>query len=85
MERVGTTSTGRAIAYIKDGLNEINEMTETHTDYFDQSVAADTRNYAIPRFITKILDIQVKNHLNTNDEYRSIPRLVDEPTTRDEQ
>ena len=24
MERVGTTETGRAIAYIKDGLEEIN-------------------------------------------------------------
>ena len=32
MERVGTTETGRAIAYIKDGLEEINMIAETHVN-----------------------------------------------------
>ena len=30
MERVGITQTGKAIAYIKDGLEEINMLAETH-------------------------------------------------------
>jgi len=30
MERVGVTDTGRALAYIKDGLEELNMLSETH-------------------------------------------------------
>ena len=30
MERVGMAETGRAIAYIKDGLDEMNMIGETH-------------------------------------------------------
>ena len=30
MERAGTNETGRALAYIKDGLAEINTIHETH-------------------------------------------------------
>ena len=30
MERVGITETGRATAYIKDALEEINSICETH-------------------------------------------------------
>ena len=31
MERLGVNNTGRVIAYVKDGLEEINMLTETHT------------------------------------------------------
>jgi len=30
MERVGVSDTGRAIAYIKDALEEMNTISETH-------------------------------------------------------
>ena len=30
MERAGTNQTGRAIAYIKDALDEMNILSETH-------------------------------------------------------
>ena len=30
MERAGTNQTGRAVAYIKDALDEINMLSETH-------------------------------------------------------
>ena len=32
MERAGATQTGRAIAYIKDGLEDLNIKFETHTN-----------------------------------------------------
>ena len=31
MERIGINNTGKAVAYIKDGLEEIEMLTETHT------------------------------------------------------
>ena len=32
MERVGVTATGRALAYIKDGMEEIAMLTEIHVE-----------------------------------------------------
>ena len=83
MERVGMTSTGRAIAYIKDGIEELNTISETHikTKRFD--IVKDKRFYDFPPDYIKILDIRCKNHLNTKDEYRSIPRLVGNVATKD--
>ena len=41
------------------------------------------RYYEIPTDALKIVDIKIKGHLNDNDEYRSIPRLLDEPRSQD--
>ena len=30
MERAGSNQTGRVVAYVKDGLEEINMLTEVH-------------------------------------------------------
>jgi len=83
MERVGTTSTGRAVAYIKDGLEEINMLTETHTNLERFDIAKDQRFYTLPNEMVKMIDIRVKNHLNSKDEYRSIPRMIYQPQTKD--
>jgi hypothetical protein len=85
MDRVGINLTGKAIAYIKDGLREINMLHETHVETVDIDIKKDTRFYAIDKDIdiVKIKDIRVKNHLNTKDEYRSIPRAIGEPVTED--
>ena len=32
MERAGVSDTGRAIAYIKDALEELNTISETHVE-----------------------------------------------------
>ena len=29
------------------------------------------------------MDIRVKNHLNSKDEYRSIPRMIHKPVVKD--
>ena len=83
MERVGSNETGRIIAYIKDGLREINMISETHinTERFD--ITKDQRFYEFPKDMLKVLDIRCKNHLNVDDEYRSIPRMIGEPLRKD--
>lgn len=83
MERVGITDTGRAVAYIKDALEEMNIISETHVDTTRISLTKDKRYYEFPRDMVKITDIRCKNHLNAKDDYRSIPRMIGEPTIED--
>ncbi len=84
MERVGVTQTGRAIAYIKDGLEEMNMIAETHVDRRKINLNANQRFYSLPNDMVRILDIQCKNHRNSKDEYRSIPRLIHPPYIKDD-
>ena len=84
MERVGTAQTGRAVAYIKDALEEVNMLHETHTRVGQFDIVQDQRNYRLSNDLLKILSITCLNHLNTNDEYRQIPRLLTEPLIRDD-
>ena len=83
MERVGMTQTGRAIAYIKDGLEEMNMMSETHVITTRIDIVENQRYYNLPNDLIKILDVRCKNHLNRNDEYRTLPRMIGEPITED--
>ena len=83
MERVGMTETGRAIAYIKDGLDEMNMLAETHVNVERIDIAENQRYYEFPNDMIKVIDIRVKNHANTKDEYRSIPRSIFKPPTED--
>ena len=83
MERVGIRQTGLAIAYIKDGLEEMNMISETHIAEAKIDITQDKRYYTFPADYIKITDMRVKNHLNNRDEYRSIPRMVGEPATED--
>jgi hypothetical protein len=46
-------------------------------------IIKDKRFYSIPSDAIKIKDIRVKNHLNTDDQWRSIPRMVGKPLNTD--
>ena len=83
MERIGSQQTGRIVAYIKDGLEEINMLTETHTRVESFDITEDQRFYTLPNEMVKMIDIRVKNHLNSKDEYRSIPIMIHQPQTKD--
>ena len=83
MERVGMTRTGRAIAYIKDGLDEMNMIAETHITTERIDIAENQRFYDFPNDMVKVVDIRCKNHGNAEDEYRSIPRAINPPATED--
>ena len=83
MERAGSNATGRVVAYVKDGLEEINMLAETHTRLERFDITENQRFYNFPNEMLKIMDIRVKNHLNSKDEYRSIPRMIHEPKVKD--
>ena len=83
MERVGVTDTGRALAYIKDGLEELNMISETHVTTERINIVKDQRFYDFPKDMIKVLDIRCKNQLNADNEYRSIPRMIGEPVRKD--
>ena len=84
MERAGTNQTGRAIAYIKDALDEMNILAETHINTERIDITADQRFYDLPQDCIKVLDIRCKHHNNEDDKYRSIPRSIYEPLVVDE-
>ena len=84
MERIGATQTGRTIAYIKDGLEEINMIAETHVRRLKVNLTEDKRFYSLPNDMVKVIDVQFKNHRNSKDEYRSIPRLLKAPYIKDD-
>ena len=83
MERCGATDTGRIIAYVKDGLEEINLLAETHVNTQRFNLEANRRFYTFPYDMLKVIDVRVKNHLNSKDEYRTIPRLLHPPLIKD--
>ena len=83
MERVGSTNTGLTVAYIKDGLEEMNMLAETHVTTARIDIEKDKRFYDLPNDMVKIIDVRCKNHLNSKDEYRSIPRAIGTPTNKD--
>ena len=84
MERCATQDTGKIIAYIKDGLEEISILAESHVDAERIDIVEDKRFYDIPADMTRMIDIRCKNHANARDEYRSIPRLLAPPIVSDE-
>ena len=79
MERAGMTETGRSIAYIKDAIEEMNLLAEQNVTIDKQNIAQDKRFYTLPKSLVKVLQIRCKNHLNSKDEFRKIPRLLHEP------
>lgn len=60
MERVGITETGRALAYIKDGLEEINLVSETHFKKSRHDITNLQRYYDIPNEALQLKEIRVK-------------------------
>ena len=83
MQRVGMTETGRAIAYIKDGLEEMNMIAETHVAMERIDIKESQRYYPFPNDMIKVIDVRCKNQGNAADEYRSIPRTINPPSTED--
>ena len=83
MERANITETGRAIAYIKDALEEINMISPTHVTTVRIDITKNQRYYDLPHDMIKLSDVRCLNHFNTKDEYRSISRHIYEPFTED--
>ena len=84
MERVGMTETGRAVAYIKDALDEMNIISETTITTSRINIVEDQRFYALPSDCLKVIDVRCKHYNNEDEKYRSIPRTIYEPAILDE-
>ena len=73
MQRSGSTSTHRAIAYIKDGLLELQGNIPDKLERKKYSVVADTRYYALP---SNMIDLKsVWRLFDDNGNYVRIPRI----------
>ena len=81
MERVGMVETGRALAYIKDALAEMNILSETHITTERIDITEDQRFYNIPNENTRNWELQflgqhnteqLKTHLLDNYNYEDI-------------
>ena len=83
MERAGIDGAGIGTRYIKDALKEMAYYAPTHIKNSKKDITKDQRFYEFPIEAINITDIKIKNHMNTDGEYRSIPRLVYEPGTED--
>ena len=68
MERSGMEETGRALAYIKDALDEMNIISETHTRTVRIDIVSGKRFYHLPNDMLQILDIRCKNHNSWGDK-----------------
>ena len=79
MERANLKQTGRALAFIKDALDEINIISETHVDTVRLDIVEGQRFYDIPSDCLQLLDIRCKHYNNEDEKYRSIPRSMYEP------
>ena len=77
MERAGTAQTGRAVAYIKDGLDEIARAIEDNIQSSTVDIVSGTREYDFPTGMIKLLKIRIKN---SDGDYQSIPRLTHGPS-----
>ncbi len=83
MDRAGVFETGRAIAYIKDALDEMAMDSPTHIRTSKIDIVADKRFYDIPLECVKILDIRVLDHNNDSNRLQTIPRSIFEPAIED--
>ena len=77
MERAGTTQTGRAIAYIKDGLDKMAEAIDDNIKESKINIVKGTREYAIPEDLVRLFKVST---LNTDGNYVKIGRLTHGPS-----
>lgn len=83
LERANISQAGHGVALVKDALREINMEIETHSRNEKIDITENKRYYEIPEEAVKVLDIKVKNHMNSKDEYRTIPRMIYKPVIED--
>ena len=78
----------------KNFVDEYEEVTINARKYFKTTIKKCTTGLPymdgcpswepdlIP-YMIKLLDVRAKNNLNRDDEYRSLPRMMGEPATKD--
>ena len=82
MERTGVSSFGLARMLIEDAMLEMNIAQAPWQKEISISILKDQRFYFLPKEAVKIIDIQVRNNMNSKGEYRSVPRLLNPPADK---
>jgi len=76
MERVGISKTGLAVAYIKDGLDEIAQTIDDNIESYTTDVVKGQREYVIPTDLQQLRKIFI---LNDSSDWQNIARLTHGP------
>ena len=73
MERAGINQTGRAVAYIKDALDEMNIISETHVTTQRMDINANQRFYNVPNDCNLLKPLIVSIKRSGSENYFAIP------------
>ena len=76
MERLGRTDQTKLISQLKDGIEEMNMVSEINIKRVRLDITKDQRYYSLPANCTRIINIQAKNQDNQKDLYTKVPRLM---------
>ena len=84
MERTGLINEGMAVSVLEEFSIELEGLIDRKEETSSkENIVADKRFYALPTDLLSLKGVNIKNHDNTEGEYRSIPRLLTAPTTLD--
>ena len=78
MERAGINRTGMALAYIKDGLDEIARTIDDYIIVENQDIVLGKREYDFPDGMIKLRKLLTKD---SEGNYQQIPRITHGPHT----
>ena len=76
MERLGRTDETKVISQMKDGIEEMNMVSEVNIKRINIDIIKDQRYYDLPQDCGRIINIQAKNQDNQKDLYAKVPRLI---------
>ena len=76
MERLNRTDQSKVLSEIKDGIEEMNMVSEINIKRVRLSIVKDQRYYDVPKNCARIINIQAKNQDNQKDLYAKVPRLM---------
>ena len=76
MERLNRTDQSKVLSELKDGIEEMNMVSEVNIKRVQLDIIKDQRYYNVPGDCTRIINIQAKNQDNQRDAYAKVPRLI---------
>ena len=86
MERAGILNEGSAAAIMEDFTTELEgliDMAASHTRNAPTDITKDKRFYDLPDDLLSLKGVNIKNHENSEGEYRSVQRLLTPPESLD--
>jgi hypothetical protein len=82
MERAGVSSTGLALAWIKDAVHTIKSSHGEELKVNKQNIIDGEREYVLPLDMVAVKSISVKD--TSDSKYKKIKRLVFDPTVTED-